>query len=180
MVAPLPKIYGIPKWRRRWRWSRWQVILHGFPAGHPQLVLGCRAHVTPRYYKMRTFNSQAATATGRTIDWKFCAEDAVGLLEKDYAFDARSPCEKFWVSARSLTKWVTYLVADYCFLYVIVIHCHHRITNDHRGVVTIHGQSPIASPQCIRHRVWSTSPQRAKREITEFLGGKPNNVSLAM
>eukprot|EP00434_Breviolum_minutum_P042128 symbB.v1.2.037483.t1/scaffold5552.1/size25952/2 len=43
--------------------------------------------VATTYYKARTFNSQSPTATGRQIDWKFCAEDAVALLEKDSAFD---------------------------------------------------------------------------------------------
>ena len=45
-----------------------------------------------RYYQARTFNAEAATATGRKIEWKFCAEDAVALLEKDCDFDAW--CEK--------------------------------------------------------------------------------------
>ncbi|CAK9082141.1 unnamed protein product [Durusdinium trenchii] len=39
------------------------------------------------YYKNRTFNSESATMTGRPIDWKFCAEDAVSLLDHDSAFD---------------------------------------------------------------------------------------------
>ena len=39
------------------------------------------------YYKNRGFNSEAATMTGRQIDWKFCAEDAVALLDNDCSFD---------------------------------------------------------------------------------------------
>lgn len=43
--------------------------------------------VASTYYQSRTFNAEAATATGRKIQWKFCAEDAVALLEKDCDFD---------------------------------------------------------------------------------------------
>lgn len=39
------------------------------------------------YYKQRTFNSTAPTATGRHIEWKFSSEDAVALLQRDCAYD---------------------------------------------------------------------------------------------
>lgn len=114
MVSGFPaQNEGIPNWR--WRWYCW---CSSIGSQHPELVLGM-AHVTPRYYKTRTFNSQAATATGRTIDWKFCAEDAVALLEKDYAFDAWSTCGKFSVPALFLDE--AGLVGDYHYAFLHVI-----------------------------------------------------------